>query len=124
MLILYKISLVYGNDTPSIIKTYNAVIDTGSTNSFLSNKVVNDLNINLNDGSLIKKTIKGISSTSNGYMKDISFKIENHNKWANFEFICLDHTFSHDIIIGLDLIRHGKLIVDGNSFSFEIKSLL
>ena len=121
-MLICKIDLTNDKIVPSVIYTYDALIDTGCTKSIISNKVVKDLNLDISKSNKIN--IKNISNDIYGYSVKIPFLIDNHKYWANNNFIVLDINLNHDILIGLDIIRSGKLIVDGNSFSFEIKSLL
>jgi predicted aspartyl protease len=101
-------------------ETYNALIDTGATKSFISEIVLNSLNLDASNF--------GIMTDASNVSKKVSLYtcnvlLENHQKTIKIEVGTFIGRPECDMIIGVDIIKYGKLLVDGELFSFNINIL-
>jgi hypothetical protein len=101
------------------IRTYKAIWDTGATETLISNKVITNLQL--------EKTSEVEISTINGTIQSNRYGclilLEHHSKSINMQPAEFSHRKECDVIIGMDIIRHGLFILDKGNFSFTIDQL-
>lgn len=99
-----------------LIKQYVCIWDTGSMETIVSDKVVSDLKpdkhgwVNIN-------TIHG-ETPSDKYILQLS--LEGHSKSIKINPASFGKGREFDVIIGMDIIRHGLFILNKGKFSFSI----
>lgn len=117
------LSDVRNNDTPCTPRSWIGLWDTGASKSSITQRIVDDLNLipvgNTNIG-----TANGVV-TVNTYFVD--FILPNGVLVKNVLVSCADLGDDIDILIGMDIIRHGDFSItntdDKTTFSFRIPSL-
>lgn len=106
---------------PNLTKEYNALIDTGAVKTFISNKVKNEIELDVvGNGSMNDAGNK----TSNTELVYCNLLLEDHLSSAYIEVAIFQGRPECDIIIGMDLISYGVLLIDNDNFSFEVKQLM
>lgn len=104
----------------NLTKKYKALIDTGATRTYVSNKVINELNlIQSNSG---KKSF-GNNKEYEAKLYICNILLEDHTKSCKLEVVDFVGRKECDIIIGMDLISHGELIIKYNEYEFIVPSL-
>ncbi len=110
---------VYIFKTSDNIIKYKALWDTGATETLISNRVINELNLD--------KTGEVEVSTINGSINTRRFGcgllLENHSKYVNIQPAEFSNIKNCDVIIGMDIIQHGLFILNKGEFSFIIENL-
>lgn len=113
------ITNIYVFKTSDDIKTYKSIWDTGATETLISDKVVQELNL--------EETEEVELSTINGSIRTKRYAcgllLENHSKFINIQPAKFSHRKECDVIIGMDVIQHGLFILDNGKFSFKIDQL-
>ena len=104
----------------NLAKEYDALIDTGATKTFISDKVINELNLD--------RSSSGIMTDASNNSKEVDLFILNilldgHTKSAKIECAEFVGREECDVIIGMDIITNGVLIVRGEDFTFNINIL-
>jgi hypothetical protein len=113
--ILSKVWLSNGD----LINQYVCIWDTGSMETIVSDKVVSDLNpekhgyVNIN-------TIHG-ETRSDKYILQLS--LEGHSQSIKINPASFGKGREFDVIIGMDIIRHGLFILDKGRLTFTIEQL-
>ncbi|MDY0270196.1 hypothetical protein [Trichloromonas sp.] len=102
-----------------IIKQYNCIWDTGSMETLISEKVINDLNP-IKNGYVFINTIHG-EKKSDKYI--LQLLLEDHSKSIKINSACFGKSREFDIIIGMDIIEYGLFVLDKGKFSFTIEQL-
>jgi predicted aspartyl protease len=101
-------------------EAYSALIDTGATKSFISETVVNTLSLDASNFGTMTD-VSNIPRKVSLYTCNIL--LENHQKTIRMEVGIFTGRPECDMIIGVDIIKHGRLLVDGELFSFDINIL-
>jgi len=97
-------------------KTYNALIDTGSQETLISQKVISDLNLKSN-GKNVSINMVGIRNNSTLY--DCVLKFNTSNKAYPIE--CAIHNIkSYDIIIGVNILELVETHIKNGEFEIKI----
>jgi predicted aspartyl protease len=110
---------VYIFKTSDDIRIYKALWDTGATETLISSKVINELNLE-QTGEVELSTINGnINSKRYG----CGILLENHSKSINIQPAEFSHRKECDVIIGMDIIQYGRFVLNIGEFSFEIYQL-
>ena len=107
-------------------KVFNALVDTGATNSCITKKVAQSINI--------KPKSKSYMSTAGGVVPCNVYRIGMHipirvvherektgvdiKSFANIEVVETAPHDEYDVIIGMDVIMSGALHVSGETFTF------
>ena len=113
--ILSKVWASNGN----LINQYVCIWDTGSMETIVSDKVISDLKPDKN-GSVIINTIHG-ETRSNKYI--LQLLLEGHTQSIRINPASFGKGREFDVIIGMDIIRHGLFILDKGKLSFTIEQL-
>jgi hypothetical protein len=113
--ILSKVWLSNGD----LVKQYVCIWDTGSMETIISDKVVSDINPD-KQGWVNINTIHG-ETRSDKYILQLS--LEGHSQSIKINPASFGKSREFDIIIGMDIIRHGLFILDKGKFSFTIEQL-
>jgi len=95
--------------------------DTGSTGTLISDKVVKELNLSIYRTGTAQY-VDGTSHPSNTYI--CCLLIDNHTQLLRIEASNFKERPECDVIIGMDVIRYGKFLIEDENFSFVIKSLI
>lgn len=106
--ILTKLHLSNGNDS----NQYTCIWDTGSMETLISDKVVQDLNPTKH-GFVFLNTIHG-EKKSDKYILNLS--LENHTKSIRINSACFGKGREFDVIVGMDIINNGLFIIDKGNF--------
>jgi hypothetical protein len=114
--ILSKVWLSNG----SLINQYTCICDNGSMETIVSDKVISDLKPE-KIGSVIINTIHG-ETNSDRYILQLS--LEGHSKSIKINSPSFKKGREFDVIIGMDIIRHGLFILKKGEFSFKIDQLI
>ena len=107
-------------NSKTLLKEYNALIDTGATKTFISKKIVDELNLD--------KGLSGVMSDASGNETKIHFYTLNlllyeHSQSIKLECGIFPGRKECDVIIGMDIISYGKLLIENNELSFFIDTL-
>lgn len=94
-------------------------MDTGASETLISNKVVQDLSLQKN-GYVYLNTIHG-EKKSDKYI--INIRLEYHTKTIRNNCACFGNSRDFDILIGMDIINYGLFIINKGDFSFTIEQL-
>ena len=113
--ILTKIRLLNGN----VSNQYDCIWDTGSMETLISNRVVQDLNPDKH-GYVYLNTIHG-EEKSDKYI--LNLLLENHTKSIRINSACFGKSREFDVIIGMDIINYGLFILDHGNLTFTIEQL-
>ena len=113
--ILSKVYL--SNDNVS--NQYTCIWDTGSMETLISEKVVQDLNPSKH-GYVFLNTIHG-EKKSDKYI--INLSLVNHTKSIKINSACFGKSREFDIIIGMDIINYGLFVLDHGNLTFTIEQL-
>jgi hypothetical protein len=111
-------SVLISDDTT--VNEYTCLWDTGSMETVISEKVLNDLSLTKN-GHVIIKTIHSEKKSDKYNLKLI---LSGHSKSIKINCACFGKSREFDVVIGMDIINHGLLIIDHGVFSFKIDKLL
>ena len=106
--------------TPNISSNYDALIDTGATKTFISDKVVADLKLPVTNLGTVTDA-SGKPRKVNLYT--ISLLLEGHTQWIKLECGVTVSRKECEVIIGMDIIQHGELHITNGQLNFEIKAL-
>lgn len=92
----------------------NAILDTGSTSSFITNGAIEILDKGEFVDDSIDDKVSTISSDHNicGILWYIEFVIENVCFASRFKVLQMDEIQGYDIILGLDFIAEYGIIID------------
>lgn len=110
---------IYIFKTSDDIRIYKALWDTGATETLISSKVISDLKLE-QTGEVEVSTING---TINSKRFGCGLLLDGHSKSINIQPAEFSHRKECDVIIGMDIIRHGLFILDKGKFSFIIEQL-
>jgi len=113
--ILSKVLISNGD----LINQYVCIWDTGSMETIVSDKVISDLKPDKN-GSVSINTIHG-ETRSDKYILKLS--LEGHKQSIRINPASFGKGTKFDVIIGMDIIRHGLFILDKGVLSFTIDQL-
>lgn len=102
-----------------IEKEYICIWDTGSSETLISNKVVNDLSLK-KAGYVYLNTIHG-EKKSDKYI--LNLKLDGHTKSIRNNCASFGNSREFDILIGMDIINYGLFIINHGDFSFIIEQL-
>ena len=105
--------------TSEKIITYNALWDTGATESLISSKVVSDLML-IKYGEVEISSIDGIKKV-NRYICNIL--LNDHSKSISLSPAEFSFRKECDMIIGMDIIKHGLFVLNRGIFTFSIDML-
>ena len=103
-----------------IVNQYTCIWDTGSVETLISDKVINDLNPTKH-GYVIINTIHG-ENRSDKYI--LNLLLEHHTQSIHINSACFGKSREFDVIIGMDIINYGLFIIDKGKFSFKIDNLM
>lgn len=110
----------------NLFKDYNTIIpyvalwDTGATESLISNKIVKELKLEKYG----EVEISSINSSTIANRWKCNILLNEHSKSISIapaEFYMREEC---DLIIGMDIINHGRFLLENEKFSFIIKQLL
>ena len=106
---------------PNLLNEYTALWDTGSVKTFISEKVVTEQNLSFirTDSATL---VDGTPLSVNIY--ECLLVISGHSTSIRIEVATFKKRPECDVIIGMDIIRFGKFLIENENFSFEIKNLL
>ena len=110
---------VYIFKSSSDIKIYKALWDTGATETLISNKVINELEL-LESGEVEVSTINGSIKTKR-YM--CGLLLMNHSKSINIQPANFSNIKGCDVIIGMDIIQYGIFHLNKGNLKFTIEEL-
>ncbi len=102
-----------------LINQYVCIWDTGSMETIISDKVLSELNPDKH-GWVIINTIHG-QKRSDKYILQLS--LEGHTQSIKINPASFGKSREFDIIIGMDIIKHGLFILDKGKLSFTIDML-
>lgn len=102
-----------------LINQYVCIWDTGSMETIVSDKVILDLKPDKN-GSVRINTIHG-ETLSDKYVLQLS--LEGHTQSIRINTASFGKGREFDVIIGMDIIKHGLFILDKGKLSFTIDQL-
>ena len=88
---------------------YEAIIDSGSTKSFVSRRVAKELNVFTNTTNKVK--INLLDKTFFNVNQSSLLIVECNNKIVQHNFYVYE-TLKHDVLIGLDFMRKTKLNIE------------
>lgn len=110
-------------EPPPKLTTYNAIWDTGATNTIITERVANDCGITPTGVTRLET----VSGTDSGYTYFISILLPNKLGIPNIKVAEGNLKNPIDLLIGMDIINKGDFAVNniGNrtSFSFRMPSL-
>lgn len=105
-----------------LTKECDALIDTGATHTFVSQKVIDELGLDVHTSA--SGTMEDASNNENKvtiYVANIL--LENHSQSVKTPVGSFKGKKECDVIIGMDIIQHGQLFIGGNKLNFVIKGL-
>lgn len=105
---------VINPDNPEITREYTCLWDTGASHTIISKKIISDLKLEKKGDSKIM-TIHGEEKSD---VFEISMLLTNHKKPLTLNVSSFDKKDGFDLIIGMDIISHGKLSIDKGKFTF------
>ena len=118
-----KIANPFYSDSINSFKEYNAIWDTGSTKSTVSEKVINDLKLD----KIGYENIEITSGTHEAAKYKANVLLLNGVEFVNMDVLCGKITDDEDVLIGMDIINRGDFVIsnyDGNTvLSFRCPSI-
>lgn len=110
---------IYIFKTSDDIRIYKALWDTCATETLISSRVISELYLT-QTGKVDVSIMNDIISTKR-YACGIL--LENHSKSINIQPAEFTYRKEFDVIVGMDIIKHGLFILDKGKFSFIIDQL-
>lgn len=110
------------NSTLNFSKIYNAIWDTGATNSVITQKVFDELKLPNVD----TVEVYGVNSISNAVTTVVNIKLPNNKEFIDCDVMVCNLIPDADILLGMDIITQGSFLVnnDGNTvLSFAMPPL-
>jgi Retroviral aspartyl protease len=97
-----------------------AMIDSGSTHSFINPTIVQILDLPTTSATLTVITVSGIKLTSSLLCSQLQFTLQNHNFIVDLRVL---QVTDHDIILGMDWLNfYSPISYDGYKGEFTIRS--
>ena len=101
----------------------NALWDTGAVGTFLNKKIITKLALTKTGEAPIGGAFNNTPVMANTY--SLSLLLPNHSKAINITINEINIQKEYDMIIGMDIIKHGSFSFSNEYlFNFEILSLL
>lgn len=115
------LNVIVINQITQIKKQYKSLIDTGAAKTFISEKIVSELNLQISNAA-IYSDVSGNDIKTNLY--ECFFILENHTKLCKIEVATIKNRDDFDNILGIDLLSNGELKMKNNEFTFIVESLI
>ena len=116
----YKPELEISISNGDIGLRIKCLVDTGCSKTVISNKLVSCIKPEIFDNTATISTVHG-ETKSNVYIVYLQF--DNHENVIRTDVGSNDELKRYNIILGMDIIKEGKLIIDKGLINFDIDYL-